>query len=72
MGVGIVVGAAVGDGVAATKVGVGVTTGVGVMGVPEVTVGPPHASPVIARAVIKEIKMRLFMCFAGVLISLSG
>ena len=72
MGVGIVVGVAVRDGVAATKVGVGVTTGVGAVGVPGVTVGPPHANPVIASAVIREIKMRLFMRFAGVLISFSG
>lgn len=85
MGVGIVVGVAVRDEVEATKVGVGVATGVGatkvgvgttaevgVMGALGVAVGPPHANPVIASAVIKEIKVRLFMYFAGVLISFCG
>ena len=72
MGVGIVVGEAVGDGVGADKFGVGVALGVGVMVVPGVAVGPLHASPVIASAVIRENNTRLFMSFTGVLISISG
>ena len=72
VGVGIDVGEAVGDGVAADKVGMAVATWVGAVVVMGVAVRPLHASTVIASAVISEINTRLFMSFTGVLISFPG
>ena len=37
-----------------------------------VAVDPPHANPVITSAAIREIKMRLFISFTGVLIGFPG
>ena len=63
----------VGEAVVADKIGVrvGMGVGVGVMvgvavgagAVVGVAVGPPHASPVITSAAIREISMKLFMLF---------